>query len=346
MPPLSVPILATPFPIITIESSSCIIIPVTFKMVNFKGPWVSAPDSKKRFKEQTEVTVNGIRYKIKVVDDYELHWFRNITVGAFKTEVHESKGEINPSKSDTKPLGNDTNSSKSDAQPLQSETNPSKCETNPSKSETKPSKGDSKPLESEPNPSKSETQPLKSEPNILKRKTSNTTPSDIESSKPGKSPKTAHESSEESPGNMPLVNCENVSAEDDESESAGEEDDQFETTEEDDDESYSAEEDTDHVNDDFDYDSDESEEDAHAVGYVIARLMRRGLIANTFWEDMEEPSQDTSALGFDIFDRFGNFGTLVHCGLVFPLIIRTGTVDFGVSSLQERRKAQVSGERS
>lgn len=242
-------------------------------MVNFKGPWVSAPDSEKRFKERTEVTVNGIRYKIKVVDDLELHWFRNITVGAFKDEVHELKDDTNPTITEAKPLT--------------LEMHRLNCETNTSKSGANPSK----------------TQPLKSEPNLLKRKNSNTAPSDIESSKPGKSPKTIHDSSEACPVNIPLVSCENVSAEDGGSESIGKDDDHSETSEEDDHESYSEEEDADDLIEDFDYDSDESEEDAHAVGYVIARLMRRGLITNTFWEDMEEPSQDTSALGFEIFDR-------------------------------------------
>ena len=298
--------------------------------------------------------MKGIRYKIKVVDDYELHWFRNITVGAFKTEVHESKGESYPSKGeakplrrcDTNPLSCETNPPKSETSPLSRETNPPKSETNPSKGETNPSKSDARPLESEPNLSTNETQPLKSEPNPLKRKTSNTMPSDVESSRPSKSPKTAHESSESHPGNVPLIDCETVGAEDDECESIGEEDDQSESTEEDDDESQSVEEDTDHLDEDFDYDTDESEEDIHAVGYVIARLMRRGLIANTFWEDMEEPSQDTSALAFDIFNRLATLATFVQCGLVFPLTIRIDTVDFGVSSLQERREAQVSGGRS
>jgi len=49
---------------------------------------------------------------------------------------------------------------------------------------------------------------------------------------------------------------------------------------------------------------EESDEEPGKVGVVVGRLMRRHEIRSTFWTDMEEPSQDTAALAFDVFDRY------------------------------------------
>jgi GNAT superfamily N-acetyltransferase len=44
------------------------------------------------------------------------------------------------------------------------------------------------------------------------------------------------------------------------------------------------------------------------VAYCDAKLIRRRQI-RTFWSDMEEPTQETSSLAFDLFDRFGRLKT-------------------------------------
>lgn len=50
---------------------------------------------------------------------------------------------------------------------------------------------------------------------------------------------------------------------------------------------------------------EESEDDMSGnIGSVFARLINRAAIRRNFWRDMEEPSQDTAALAFDIFDRY------------------------------------------
>lgn len=41
------------------------------------------------------------------------------------------------------------------------------------------------------------------------------------------------------------------------------------------------------------------------IGNVFGRVIRRHGIQRDFWERMEEPSQDTSNAGFDVFDRYG-----------------------------------------
>lgn len=41
------------------------------------------------------------------------------------------------------------------------------------------------------------------------------------------------------------------------------------------------------------------------VGGCNAKLIRRGMICESFWLDMEEPAQETSDLAFDLFDRYG-----------------------------------------
>lgn len=41
------------------------------------------------------------------------------------------------------------------------------------------------------------------------------------------------------------------------------------------------------------------------VGDCRAFLIRRNRIADTFWDDMEEPEDETSELAFELFDRFG-----------------------------------------
>lgn len=51
------------------------------------------------------------------------------------------------------------------------------------------------------------------------------------------------------------------------------------------------------------------------IGHAFARLIRRDCIRPTFHEDMEEASQDSSQLGFELFDRYGCLkGELIdHC---------------------------------
>lgn len=84
-----------------------------------------------------------------------------------------------------------------------------------------------------------------------------------------------------------------VEDEDEEDNSGGEEDDS------EDEEGYDE-------YDECDEEDSESEEKTGSkrIGGVFARLMRRGEIRSDFWRDMEEPSQDTAALAFDIFDRY------------------------------------------
>lgn len=41
------------------------------------------------------------------------------------------------------------------------------------------------------------------------------------------------------------------------------------------------------------------------IGHAYARLIRRDSIRETFHEDIEEASQDSSQLGFELFDRYG-----------------------------------------
>lgn len=56
---------------------------------------------------------------------------------------------------------------------------------------------------------------------------------------------------------------------------------------------------------DDEYAEEEGEDDGHGVqlGVVFGRIMHRSFIRRSFWAAMEEPSQDTAALGFNIFDR-------------------------------------------
>ena len=56
---------------------------------------------------------------------------------------------------------------------------------------------------------------------------------------------------------------------------------------------------------DDEYAEEEDEDDGHGVklGVVWGRLIPRSFIRKNFWAAMEEPSQDTAALGFNIFDR-------------------------------------------
>lgn len=50
---------------------------------------------------------------------------------------------------------------------------------------------------------------------------------------------------------------------------------------------------------------EESEDDmSGSIGSVFGRLINRAAIRRNFWRDMEEPSQDTAALAFNIFDRY------------------------------------------
>jgi GNAT superfamily N-acetyltransferase len=41
------------------------------------------------------------------------------------------------------------------------------------------------------------------------------------------------------------------------------------------------------------------------IGYCNSKLIRRHAIRATFYDDIEEPSVETSRLGFDLFDRYG-----------------------------------------
>lgn len=77
-------------------------------------------------------------------------------------------------------------------------------------------------------------------------------------------------------------------------------------------------------NSEDDWDAEEEKEELipNTVGRLFGRIIRRNFIRASFWRDMEEPSQDTSALGFDIFDRFL---------LPFPLwmTVLTSVLDMG-----------------
>ncbi|KAH7014211.1 uncharacterized protein B0I36DRAFT_397667 [Microdochium trichocladiopsis] len=44
----------------------------------------------------------------------------------------------------------------------------------------------------------------------------------------------------------------------------------------------------------------------HKVGYVTGKLIRRGKICENFLQTVEEPSQETSAMGFELFGRYGH----------------------------------------
>jgi hypothetical protein len=50
-------------------------------------------------------------------------------------------------------------------------------------------------------------------------------------------------------------------------------------------------------------DEDEDEGLGVRLGSVSGRIMRRSFIRPNFWRDMEEPSEDTAALAFNLFDR-------------------------------------------
>ncbi|KAK6222381.1 hypothetical protein LQW54_001081 [Pestalotiopsis sp. IQ-011] len=41
------------------------------------------------------------------------------------------------------------------------------------------------------------------------------------------------------------------------------------------------------------------------IGSCVARLIRRGQMRMSFWSEMEEPSEETSDLAFELFDRYG-----------------------------------------
>ncbi|KAI9872072.1 MAG: hypothetical protein M1830_002100, partial [Pleopsidium flavum] len=55
--------------------------------------------------------------------------------------------------------------------------------------------------------------------------------------------------------------------------------------------------------------------DAKDIAHACAKLIKRNHIRRTFHEDMEEPSQDTSQLGFDLFDCYGclKHELIEHC---------------------------------
>lgn len=48
------------------------------------------------------------------------------------------------------------------------------------------------------------------------------------------------------------------------------------------------------------------------VGGCNAKLIRRGMIRESFWLEMEEPTQETSDLAFDLFDRYGRLNPEVY----------------------------------
>lgn len=54
---------------------------------------------------------------------------------------------------------------------------------------------------------------------------------------------------------------------------------------------------------DYDFDDEHDEHARTAVTHLQLRIIRHGLIRLKFWQEMERPSQDTSALAFDSFDR-------------------------------------------
>lgn len=73
-----------------------------------------------------------------------------------------------------------------------------------------------------------------------------------------------------------------------------------------DDDDASDDEDRDlHLDDEDESDDEDGEYDPgpHVIGRAFGRLIRRDAIRSTFWSAMEEPSEDTSYLGFEIFDR-------------------------------------------
>ncbi len=45
------------------------------------------------------------------------------------------------------------------------------------------------------------------------------------------------------------------------------------------------------------------------IGYCEAKLIRRSQIRATFYDDMDEPSRDTSLVAFELFDRYGRLRT-------------------------------------
>ena len=45
--------------------------------------------------------------------------------------------------------------------------------------------------------------------------------------------------------------------------------------------------------------------DSPQIGFCIAKLIDRNYIRATFHRDMEEPSNDTATVGFEVFDRWG-----------------------------------------
>ncbi len=55
--------------------------------------------------------------------------------------------------------------------------------------------------------------------------------------------------------------------------------------------------------------------DAKDIGHACAKLIKRNRIRQSFHEDMEAPSQDTSQLAFDLFDCYGCLKTelIEHC---------------------------------
>lgn len=57
-------------------------------------------------------------------------------------------------------------------------------------------------------------------------------------------------------------------------------------------------------NDYFGDEDNESEDEPNAIGYVEARIIRRRAIRREYWSEMEMPSQDTSQLAFELFDRY------------------------------------------
>ena len=50
---------------------------------------------------------------------------------------------------------------------------------------------------------------------------------------------------------------------------------------------------------------DTSDKKSKRIANCVSKLIHRDQIRGTFYADMEEPSQDTSALAFDLFDRYG-----------------------------------------
>lgn len=48
-----------------------------------------------------------------------------------------------------------------------------------------------------------------------------------------------------------------------------------------------------------------TDDQSEVAGYCHAKLIRRGQIRNYFYEELEQPSRETSLLAFDLFDRYG-----------------------------------------